>query len=463
MSGRQTLAERARGLVLRRPLLAKVVENASWLLLERVVLLVVAFFVNVWFVRYLGPVQFGQYSYALSFAALFAAIAALGMDTVVVRELTRCPEEEGEILGTALRLRTAAGVVAWLATAVAAFPAREDALTRWLIGIVGANSVFIGAGVFDFQFQARIRAKRVVLVRLGIALAAQAARIALIAAGAPLWSFAALFVANGAGTAAATWVLYKAGDGRGRRLSWSGRWVRVLLADSWPMVFVALSIATYLRIDQVILAALAGDRENGIYAPAAALSELWYFIPVAIGGSAYPVIVKARAEMTPELFERKMQGFYDGMAAVAYAIAIPIALAAGPIVRIMYGADFARAGDVLRVHVLSLVLVSLGFARGRYLIAANHIRFTLVATMSGAIVNVGLNLLLVPRWGALGAAWAKLGGYLASDYLSGFVWKPVWRQTALVTRALLLPLRIPSYLGMRRGPRPGETQGGWGT
>jgi len=454
----RTLVERARAFVVRRPMLAKVAENASWLLLERVLLLAVGLFVNVWFVRYLGPQRYGQYSYALSFAALFGALASLGMDAVVVRELTRAPAEEGRILGTAMRLRAAAGAAAWLLATLAALPAREDGTTRWLVGIAAASSVFVGAGVFDFWFQARIAARKVAFARVGVSLAAHATRIALIVAGAPMSAFAVVFALHAGATAAAVYLVYRREGGSG--LAWDGAWARRMIADSWPMVFVALFIATYLRVDQVILAAVAGDRENGIYAPAAALSELWYFIPVALSASVYPVIVRARGEVSPEAFERKMQAFYDGMAGVGWAIAVPVMLGAGPIVRAMYGAEFAGAAAVLRVHVLSLVLVSLGCARSRYLLAANHTRFVLLSTLTGAAVNVGLNLVFIPWWGALGAAWAKLGSYLVTDYLSGFVFPPLRRQTVLLTRALLIPLRLPLLLASLRGrtrATPGTT------
>ena len=67
------------------PTLQRIVSNTSWLMLERVVNMTIRFFVGVWVVRYLGPEQYGVYSYALSFVGLFTALTTLGLDGLVIR------------------------------------------------------------------------------------------------------------------------------------------------------------------------------------------------------------------------------------------------------------------------------------------------------------------------------------------------------------------------------------------
>jgi O-antigen/teichoic acid export membrane protein len=139
--------------------------------------------------------------------------------------------------------------------------------------------------------------------------------------------------------------------------------------------------------------------------------------------------------------------FYDVMAAVAYAIAVPIALFAGPLITLLFGPQFVRTVGVLQIHVISLVFAALGIARGRYLIAQNMLGFTLGATYFGAVLNVGLNLILLPRYGATGAAWATVIAYAGSNYFSGLLWKPMWGQTVMLTRALLFPIRLVATRG----------------
>lgn len=436
------LPARLREAAAARPVVARLLENASWLVGERVAVLALAFFFNAWFVRALGPAEYGRYSWAVSFAALFGAFATLGMDSLVVRELARAPDRAGEILGTAHALRLGAGAVAWVASAVAALAFREDAVSRSLVAVVGASSVFLGAGVFELWFQARLATRGTALGRVLVAVVVQLARGGLILTAAPTWAFGVLFTVGNALAAATAWLLYLRNREPASRLRVSGALARALLRDTVPLALSALAIVIYFKVDQVMLVSLVGDRENGLYAPAAMLSEVFYFLPLAIGGSAFPVIVRARDELSPAAFQARLQRFYDAMAALGYAVAVPMAVLAGPIVLLLFGPAYVETAGVLRVHVASFLFTTLGIARGRFLIADGQTWFAFASTALGAAANVALNLVLIPRHGALGAAWATVAAYALSNYASGFLWRPAWKQSAMLTRSMLLPLRL---------------------
>src|SRR5712692_6460642 len=133
----------------RRPLLAKLAGNVGWLVFERVCLLMIGFFTNIWFVNYLGPDAFGSYSYAVSLATLFGAVAGMGTEPIIVRDLAREPTREGVILGTALRVRCVVAVLSWIAAIGTVYALQADALARALVAIIGANAVCTSIGVFE--------------------------------------------------------------------------------------------------------------------------------------------------------------------------------------------------------------------------------------------------------------------------------------------------------------------------
>ena len=83
----------------------KYFKNTSWLFGEKILRMVVGLFVGVWVARYLGPEQFGLFSYAQSFVGLFTAIAGLGLDSIIVRELVKDESKRDALLGTAFRLK----------------------------------------------------------------------------------------------------------------------------------------------------------------------------------------------------------------------------------------------------------------------------------------------------------------------------------------------------------------------
>ena len=194
-----------------------------------------------------------------------------------------------------------------------------------------------------------------------------------------------------------------------------------------------------MKIDEVMLRQMAGPHAVGIYAAAVRLSELGYFIPVALASSALPALLRSR-ERGAGFYRERLQHFFDLNAGLAYLLAVPLWFASGWIVRLTYGTAFAEAGPVLAVHIWACLFVFLGVARGQWLVNEGLTRFYLGATLAGAGANVLLNLVLIPRWGPLGAAWATLASYGLSAWLASFAHPAVREVAGLQTRALLLPL-----------------------
>jgi O-antigen/teichoic acid export membrane protein len=112
-------------------------------------------------------------------------------------------------------------------------------------------------------------------------------------------------------------------------------------------------------------------------------------------------------------------------------------------VRVLYGRPFADAGPILAVHIWSSVFVFLGVARGQWLVNEKLQHFYLASTMVGAVANVGLNLVLIPRAGGLGAAVATVVSYALAAWLCSYFHPAVRPTAAMQTRALLVPFRLP--------------------
>jgi O-antigen/teichoic acid export membrane protein len=290
-----------------------------------------------------------------------------------------------------------------------------------------------------------LRAKWSVVVQLAALTIGSALRVWLILSSGSLVAFAWVAVIEMAlGTAGIFLVARRLGlriGGMGARVVTMGR----LLAESWPLMFASLAIIVYMKIDQVMLRQLGGPVAVGIYAAAARISEIWYFLPVALASSVLPALLRARAGDASK-YDARLQQYYDLSAAAAYALSIPIALVAPWLVRMAYGVEFAAAGPILAVHIWSSIFVFLGVARGQWLVNERLQRFYLVAALAGAVANVGLNLLFIPRWGGLGAAWATVISYALAGWGSSY-FHPAVRSTAgMQTRALLLPLLGWRYL-----------------
>jgi len=422
-----------------RAYLQNVVNNTTWQFGDNILRMAVGLVVGVWLARYLGPEQFGLFSYALAFVALFAAVASLGLDDIVVRDIVRNPAHRDGILGTAFLLRLVGGTLSFLIAAGTIFLLRPaDGLSRWLVTIIAAGAIFQAFNVIEFWFHSQVRAKYVVLAKNSAFLLCSLIKIVLILTAASLIAFAwvALFevVAGSVG-------LVFAYNSRGNRLrDWRGSLKNAagLLKDSWPLMLSGMVIMVYLRIDQVMLGEMAGNREVGIYSVAVRLSEVWYFVPTAIYWSVFPSIVEAKAA-NEELFYQRLQQMYNLMALSAYAVAVPVTLLAQWLVPFLFGEPYARGGLMLAVLIWTNVFSSLEIARSSFLTAMNWTRIYLVTVSLGCLLNVVLNYFLIPLYGGMGAVIASLFAYWFAAHGSCFLLKPLRRTGAMLTRAMMYP------------------------
>jgi len=391
-----------------RPLVAAVLGNAGWLLAEKAVRLLVGVAVSAWVARYLGPDQFGELSYAFALVALLAIVANAGLDAIVVREIARDAAQRDAILGTALAIKLAGAAVAIACALGAALLLREPSdLLPWLVLPAALALAFQAFDTVDLWFQSQLKSRQAVLARNTAFLLVAAVKAALVLATAPLWAFAWAALLEAALTAAALALAYRSNGER--LLSWrvETRRLGALLREGWPLMAAGLMVAIYMRIDQVMLGAMAGAEAVGVYSAAVFLSEPWYLIPMAVVASAAPALARWR-EADPALYEQRLVHLFRGLLIVAFAIALVVSLGSELLVRLVFGERFAAAAPVLAVHAWAAIFVALGVASSQYLVLEGLARVSLHRTLAGAVLNVVLNLLWIPKYGALGCAWATL-------------------------------------------------------
>jgi PST family polysaccharide transporter len=434
---------------LSRPAVRTAVHNLGWLLAERAVRFVLVVVVGFFVARHLGPARLGSLSYCTAVVTLAGGVVALGLDELVKRALLRAPGEAGELLASSAVLRLGAAVLAYVGLLAAGFahwlgPGEEPRLLA-IVGLLLFQPAWL---VPDLWLQAHLRAKYSVWAQTGALAAGAALRIFLIATDAPLAGFAAALAVEAALAGAGIHLLAR---GAGLRLSWAAARVatmRRLLAEAWPLISAGLAIVIYMKIDEVMLRLLAGPAAVGIYAAATRLTEIWYFVPVALATSLLPALLRAQAA-GGAAYRGRMQQYYDVSAGAAYALSVPMALAAPWIVRAAYGEAFAAAGPIVAVHIWSSVFVFVGVARGQWLVNERLQIFYLVATLAGAAVNIALNFVLIPRWAGLGAAVATVVSQALAAWLSSFCLAATREAGRMQTRALLVP--VLGWAHFRRG------------
>ena len=394
----------------------KYVKNTGWLLAGKLLSLVVGFIIA----RYLGPYAFGDLSFADAFAALFAAVGTLGLDSFIIREIIQHPDKRDEILGTSLVMRLAANAVL-IPLAILTYLAFRQLSTNetevslaLLIAFCSSAALFKSFNIIDSYFQSQVASKYVVHVQNVCLVLSTGVKIALIYNHAPVLYFAGALVFDSAILALGLLFIYKR-----KQLhlhTWTFNWVRAksLIQQSWPLILTAVMISIYMKIDQVMLKS-AGSKIVGIYSAAARISESWYFIPVAIVTSVFPAIIHAR-KTDIERYHKRLQNLYDLLVAISLPVAILVSIFANQIIHILYGNPYQGAGILLSIHIWSGIFVFLGSASSQFLLAEGFTLISFSRTAFGALVNVVLNLWLIPIYGALGASIATLIAYASSTF-----------------------------------------------
>ena len=267
--------------------------NTSWLFVEQIIRMLVSLFVGVWVARYLGPEKFGLLSYAQSLVGLFGAVATLGLNSIVIRDIVKNKAEDNDkLLGTAFGLKLLGAVATLIFLGVAVTASGSDTYTRVIVFIIASSTIFQSFNVIDFFFQAKVRSKFVVYTNFAVLGTSTLLKVVFILIKAPLEYFAVVFLVESIVLAAGLVYAYQSQKKHITRWNFDKLIAVRLLKDSWPLILSSISVSIGMRIDQVMIKDMMDEKSVGYYAVGVKLAEVFNFIPVIISQSIYPKIVE---------------------------------------------------------------------------------------------------------------------------------------------------------------------------
>ena len=398
---------------------AKYVKNAGWLMIGKVGTLLIKMLVGIAIANYLGADGNGVLAYPMALITFFIAASGLGLDAYLTRELIEKKALCDYLLGTAFRIRLFAGILvlpliyavyAWIALSA------SPPVPFSYIVIVSFVCLFQAMNVLDCYFQSLAQGKRIMIVHMCANLLSAILKLLLIYFKASIswfiWMllFDAIFIALGfiaiylqSGRSIAAW-------------KFDRKIARILIQNAWPLMFTAILISLYMKIDQVMIGVMLPESELGIYSTVVSLSESWYFIPVAIVAAVFPAIMHAR-RTDKQRYKKRLQNLYDVLSLLSISIALIMTFASPYLYKLLYTTAYQSGAKVLSIHIWAGVFVFLGTASGQYLIAERYLKLSMLRTAAGAIVNIGLNFWWIPLFGINGAAMATLVAYAVSTFL----------------------------------------------
>ena len=429
--------------------LGKILANSGWLFADKIVRMGMGLLVGAWVARYLGPEQFGLWSIAIALVSLVASISGLGLSELLVRDLVEASTTRPKLLGTAFLLKCGAGAAALIVAMLLAQHAKAASpLFLTIVLLTAISSFFQAFDVIELHFQSLLRSRFPVIARSFAFMAASSLKIVFILQTRPLIYFVWTAVIETLLGVGMLLFFYLRASQQIRQWSWDYALARKLLGNSWPLILSSLVIMVYMRIDQVMLGQMLGTKAVGEFSAAVRLSEFWYFIPVAITSSFFPSIVQLRTQ-NPRAYLQRLQSVLDLVTLAGLAIALLTTVAAPVIIRVLYGEQYHEAAQVLALHIWAGVFVFLGVAGSHWFIVENLQKFSFYRALSGAVINVLLNVALIPRFGPAGSALATLVSQGVASYLANAVSRQTSPLFRMQTLALWNAITLRPILSLR--------------
>ncbi|HFN7230765.1 TPA: flippase [Klebsiella quasipneumoniae] len=414
--------------------------NSLWLLSERVITILFTFTVGIFLARYLGPNDFGVYNYLISIITLLTPLTALGLNAVVVRDLVDAQREEQNdtnvILGTSCILRFFGGVFACVSLLlVDIYFNISQHNTLWLVLLATAN-IFSCFQVVDFWLQSKVNSKYSAILRLSIFIISAIVKlISIIVFSCGLKTILVIQTFEVLASGLLYVPLYKYLNGKIFSWTYNKNKAKTLMSKSWWLILSGVAEVLYLKIDQIMLGMINGYSTVATYAVAARLSEAWYFFPTIITASFFPLLILAKKE-SEEKYKQKLLDLSRKLFFCALLISIFITLIAHTAINILYGQAYAESATILIIHIWASLFVFMRAVLSKWLVIENMLPFSLVTHISGAIVNIILNLILIPKMGGIGSAIATVISYSISSYFSLFIFKRTRVMGWIMTKAI---------------------------
>ncbi len=423
------------------PNLQKIIGNTFWLFGERILSMILSLLIGVLVARYLGPKQYGTYNFVLAFIMLFEPLCQLGLNSIVTRDLVRHPQDKYEILGTTFTVRFVASCFSFTTAVILIRLLRPEApLIHLFVLLLAIGKFFQVCQTINLWFESEVTSKYTVMTRSMVLLITSGINLLLVWTKSSLWLFVAIVTIKLILENIFLILAYQLTGGNIFKWRFNYTKAKTLLSQSWPLILSSFGAIIYLKIDQIMLGNLSTDVAVGIYAVAARISEIWYFIPLAIASSVFPSLLKSK-ERDGEEYHHKLQRIYDILACTAFLIAGFISLTAAPLINLLFGAAYQQASVILTIHIWACVFIFMRAIFSKWLIAEDMLIYSLVTHGLGAIINVILNLWLIPKYSGIGAAIATVVSYATASYLALFVHPKTMEAGRMMSLAMIAPIR----------------------
>ena len=388
-------------------------KNSVWLISEKLFRFLFGFLITTLIIKHLGPTDFGFFTYSLTIASIFGLLSKFGLDAILVKELSENNSDESKLLSSALFIRISFSIISFFLVIPVIYFLGESNLIISLVFIFLISNIFQSYELFESFLQSRLKNKISSLISIGVLLIASLVRIIFLYLdyGVLFFSLALLLEIFLLFFLLIIFLKYQ----NISLVKPDFSVCKNLINKSYPLLISSIFAFVYLKIDTIMLRFMTTFESVGIYSSAVKFSELLYFFPILIANSFLPILVKNKKN------ENQLRNTFFKLFKITLSISlffiIVLSFFSNFLVDLVYGLKYIDAAIVIKIHIWSLLFISMNAVCSKLIIIENKQFIFIKISIIGAISNVFLNLFMINYFGIFGAAYSTLISYFIVSFL----------------------------------------------
>ena len=409
-------------------------KNAGWIIGCKIIQSVLNLIIGLITARYLGPSNYGVITYVASVVAFAMPIMQLGLKDTLVKEFVQFEEKEGIILGTSMFLNIISSVFCMIGSIAFVMLTNAGEKETILVCILYSFTLLFNATeMTQYWFQSKLLSKYPSVASLVAYIVVSLYKIYLLVTGKSVIWFAFSNVIDYFLISFILILFYKKLSNQRLEIDWNIG--KQLLSRSKYYIIPSLMVMVFQHTDRIMIKLMLGKTETGFYSAAITCISITAFVFTAVIDSARPVILEEK-ERNQEIYEKRVIQLYSIITCLSLAQSIGMTLLAKPLVFVLYGNNYSKTAGILAVAVWYITFGHYGSVRNIWILAEGKQKCLTGINVVGAILNVVLNLCLIPVLGSIGAALASVITQFFTNVVIGFIYKPIRRNNHLMIKSL---------------------------
>ena len=382
--------------------------NTIWIVMGAIVKALIGFILTILTARYLGPSNFGIIGYVNSISNLFSAFASLGLINVLVKEHTNHKDEGGEITGTAIILQIISSLISYVLIVSAVFITNMNNKTILICAFIqGAYHLLNCFEGINYYYQSKFQSKYTVIITLIAYIVVQTFKVFLLITNKGVVWFSVALCLEPLVASICLFITYI--HNKEPKLKFSKAVAKRLLKQCIPFILAGTITVLYGSIDKIMLKEIfKGTEQVGFYNVGHGLSYFYAFLLTAVTTSFSAIIYELYKDKDLEQANLRSRQLYFIIFAVGFIASIGFTCLSHFFVPLIYGEAY-RASILPTIFLAwSVPFAYVGGARVIQMTAENKQKYIILFSVSTVLLNILFNSLLIPRFGAAGAAFATL-------------------------------------------------------